>query len=265
LFTDIKAFLLTVKKTGLLLAPASQLFEEFSRQNPDTAAKVTNLQDQFDTCIGRLENRDLIRRLTFGGYVLLQPELLDAYGSAMVNTAKDEPDGLGSLAEEVALAGKFFVPREQKIADTAQAQLLLHATVEELVRHDLALRENADDGRHLVFPSQFNRDYEDAPEPKGKAVAITFDGPVQSLYSTLAVRLGHSGLFTTGRAEMWRNAAVFTGKTGGKCGLFLHEFSEARGRLILFFDEHASVETRFHFEEFVMAHAGDARSMGRWS
>ncbi len=147
------------------------------------------------------------------------------------------------------------MPKEQKVTDPGQEQLLLHATVEELVRHDLALRENADDGRYLVFPSQFNRDYEDAPEPKGKAVAITFDGPVQSLYATLAVRLGHSGLFTTGRAEMWRNAAMFTAKAGGKCGLFLHEFAEARGRLILFFDEHASAETRFHFEEFVLAHA----------
>jgi class 3 adenylate cyclase len=159
------------------------------------------------------------------------------------------------MAEEVALAGKFFVPKEQKITDPGQEQLLLHATVEELVRHDLALRENADDGRYLVFPSQFNRDYEDAPEPKGKTVALTFDGPVQSLYSTLAVRLGHSGLFTTRRVEMWRNAAVFTAKAGGKCGLYLHEFAEARGRLILFYDPNASDETRFHFEEFVLAHA----------
>jgi WD40 repeat protein/class 3 adenylate cyclase len=256
LFADIKSFLLEMKKTGRLLAPAGQLYDEFASQHPDTAAKVANLRDQFDTCIGRLENRDLIRRLTFGGYVLLQPELLDAYGSAMVNMAKEEPDGLGSLAEEIALAGKFFVPRERRIADPGQEQLLLHATVEELVRHDLALRENADDGRYLVFPSQFNRDFEDAPEPKGKAVAITFDGPVQSLYSTLAVRLGHSGLFTTGRAEMWRNAAVFNAKAGGKCGLFLHEFAEGRGRLILFFPgERSSLETRFHFEEFVLAHA----------
>lgn len=255
LFTDIKSFLLDMKKTGQLLAPAGQLYDEFARLHPNTAAKVANLRDQFNTCIGRLENRDLIRRLSFGGYVLLQPELLDAYASAMVNTAKEEPDGLGSLAEEIALAGKFFVPDEQKVKDPGQEQLLLHATIEELVRHDLALRENADDGRYLVFPSQFNRDYEDAPEPKGKAVAVTFDGPVQSLYSTLAVRLGHSGLFTTGRAEMWRNAAVFTAKAGGKCGIFLHEFAEARGRLVLFFDEQASTETRFHFEEFILAHA----------
>jgi class 3 adenylate cyclase/GTPase SAR1 family protein len=254
LFADIKSFLLQVKKTGMLLAPAGQLHDEFVRQRLGASAKVTTLRDQFDTCIGRLENRDLIRRLTFGACILLQPELLDAYASAMVNTAKEEPDGLGSLPEEIALAGKFFVPKEQKIADRGQEQLLLHATVEELVRHDLALRESADDGRYLVFPSQFNRDYEDAPEPKGKAVAVTFEGPVQSLYSTLAVRLGHSGLFTTGRAEMWRNAAVFTAKAGGKCGLFLQEFAEARGRLILFFDSHASPETRFHFEQFVLAH-----------
>jgi WD40 repeat protein len=256
LFADIKSFLVKVKETGRLLALPDQLYTDFLAQHSESAKGVENLRAQFDTCIGRLETRDLIRRLTFGGYVLLQPELLDAYGSAMVNTAKEEPDGLGSLAEEIALAGKFFVPPEQKITDPGQEQLLLHATVEELVQNDLALRENADDGRYLVFPSQFNRDYEDAPEPKGKAAAITFDGPVQSLYSTLAVRLGHSGLFTTGRAEMWRNAAVFNAKAGGKCGLFLHEFAEGRGRLILFFpDERSSAETRFHFEEFVLAHA----------
>jgi len=259
LFANIKSFLLKAKKTGRLVAPAGQLYDDFARTHPKVVKSEPNLSDQFETCVSRLENRDLIRRLSFGGYVLLQPELLDAYASAMVNAAKEEPDGLGSIAEEAALAGQFYVPKEQKILDRGQEQLLLHATVEELARYDLALRESAADGRYLVFPSQFNRDYEAAPEPKGKALAITFDGPVQSLYSTLAVRLGHSGLFTTGRAEMWRNAAVFTAKAGGKCGLYLHEFEEARGRLVIFYDQHEgqqpSDETRFHFEEFVQAHS----------
>ena len=259
LFSNIKAFLLKVKETGKLVALEDQLYEEFARAHRTIAKKELNLRDQFATCIGRLENRDLIRRLSFGGYVLLQPELLDAYASAMVNAAKEEPDGLGSIAEEIALAGQFYVPKEQRITDSGQEQLLLHATVEELVRHELALKESAADGRYLVFPSQFNRDYEDAPEPKGKAVAFTFDGPVQSLYATLAVRLGHSGLFTTGRTDMWRNAVVFSAKTGGRCGVYLHEFAEARGRLLIFYNQHEeqlpSDETRFHFEEFVLAHA----------
>jgi class 3 adenylate cyclase/GTPase SAR1 family protein len=258
LFADIKVFLLDVKKTGRLIAPVSQLYDDFARSRPDVVANELHLRDQFDTCIGRLENRDLIRRLSFGGYVLLQPELLDAYASAMVNAAKEEPDGLGSIAEDAALGGQFYVPDEQKVKEAGQEQLLLHATVEELARHDLALRESAADGRYLIFPSQFNRDYEDAPEPRGKALAMTFDGPVQSLYSTLAVRLGHSGLFTTGRSEMWRNAAVFTARAGGKCGLYLHEFAEAKGRLVIFYDQNEgqspSDETRFHFEEFVLAH-----------
>lgn len=146
----------------------------------------------------------------------------------MVNTAKEEPDGFGSVAEEIALTGKFFVPKEQKVTDTDQEQLLLHVTVEELVRHDLALRENADDGRYLVFPSQFNRDHEDAPEPKGKTLAINFDGPVQSLYSTLAARLGYSGLFTTNRAEIWRNAAVFTARADRSSRLFVDVEAETR-------------------------------------
>jgi class 3 adenylate cyclase/GTPase SAR1 family protein len=257
LFADIKSFLLDVKETGRLVEPASQLYDEFALAHPEEVAGEPNLRAQFGTCIGRLENRDLIRRLSFGDYVLLQPELLDAYASAMVNAAKKEPDGLGSVAEDAALTGQFYVPDEQRVKNRGQEQLLLHATVEELVRHDLALRE-AENGRYLVFPSEFIRDYEAAPEPKGKALALTFDAPVQSLYSTLAVRLDHSGLFTTGRAEMWRNAAVFTARAGGKCGLYLHEFAEARGRLVIFYDQYEgrppSDETRFHFEEFVLGH-----------
>ncbi|MBL8002884.1 MAG: hypothetical protein JNL05_13090 [Flavobacteriales bacterium] len=254
LFSAIKEYLLELKRSGQLLSQTSDLFDEFKSSHFDLAGETWDLKNQFDTCIGRLENRDLIRRLSFGGYLLLQPELLDSYASALVNAAKEEPDGLGSMAEDFALTGKFYVPEEHRVQDKNQEQLLLHATVEELVRHDLALRESADDGRYLVFPSQFNRDYEDAPEPKGKAVAITFDGPVQSLYSTLTVRLGHSGIFSIGRSEMWRNAAVFTAKPGGKCGIFMYEFAEARGRIIIFYDEYVSAETKFHFEEYVAAH-----------
>jgi class 3 adenylate cyclase len=253
LFATIKSFLLEVKKAGRLLAPAGQLFDEFALHHPEATAEENDLSADFDVCVGRLENRDLIRRLSFGDYVLLQSELLDAYASALVIAAKDEPDGLGSIAEERALTGHFHVPEDHRISDPKQEQLLLHATVEELVRYDLALRESAADGRYLVFPSQFNRDYEEAPEPPGKAVAVAFEGPTQSIYATLAVRLGHSQLFETARTEMWRNAVIFTARAGGKGGIYLQEFGEGRGRLLLFFDR-ATEETRFHFEEYVVAH-----------
>src|SRR6516165_4850818 len=253
LFATIKSHLLEVKKSGRLLAPAGQLFGDFALRHPEAITDDDDLHADFDVCVGRLENRDLIRRLSFGDYVLLQPELLDAYASALVIAAKNEPDGLGSIDEETALTGQFHVPGEERIGDRKQEQVLLHAMVEELVRYDLALRENAADGRYLAFPSQFNRDYAEAPDPPGKAVAVSFEGPTQSIYATLAVRLGHSQLFETARTEMWRNAVIFTARAGGRCGIYLQEFGEGRGRLLLFFDG-ASEETRFHFEEYILAH-----------
>ncbi len=251
-FHTIKQFLLEEKQTGSLLLTADDLFRTFCRAHAQESD--AELRRTFDTCIGRLENRDLIRRMSFGGYVLLQPELLDAYASAMINAARYEPDGLGSIAEEDALIGRFAMPTDIRIADTQQERLVLLATVEELLAYELVIRESADDGRYLVFPSQFNRDWEDAPDPEGKAVVYTFEGPVQSIYATLAVRLTHSGRFETVRTQMWRNAAVYTANIGGTCGIYLQEFAEARGRLTLFFTPETSVETRYQFEEYVQVH-----------
>ncbi len=88
LFATIKSSLLEVKNTGRLLAPVSQLFDEFARRHPEVIVEDNDLRADFDVCIGRLENRDLIRPLSFGDYVMLQPVLLEAYASALVIAAK---------------------------------------------------------------------------------------------------------------------------------------------------------------------------------
>jgi hypothetical protein len=217
-------------------------------------ASSSDLRAKFDVCVGRLENRDLIRRLSFGGLILLEGELLDAYASAIVLGADT-----GFVAEEDALAGRFRMPQTERLTDKMQEKLLLLATVEELLQHQLALREHSDQGSYLVFPSQFNRDWPDAPDPKGKSVTIRFEGPVQNIYATLAVRLAHSGIFRTSRESMWRNASVFEADAGGECGLYLLEFGDGTGELILFFRESTpgsapTPESRFRFEAFVTSH-----------
>ena len=45
----------------------------------------------------------------------------------------------------------------ERAGDRAQEKLLLIATVEELLRHEIALREVTDRGVDLVFPTQFTR------------------------------------------------------------------------------------------------------------
>ncbi|MBI5499335.1 MAG: TIR domain-containing protein [Deltaproteobacteria bacterium] len=261
LFQTIKQVLMDQKGAGRVLSTADELFHAF--RDAHLGFDHADLRAAFDTCLLLLEKRDLVRKLSFGGYVLLQPELLDAYASALINAAKGEPDGFGSIAEEDALAGRFRLPEDARANDREQERLLLPATIEELLEHDLALRESADDGRYLVFPSQFLRDWPEAPEPAGKSVTFAFDGPVQSVYATLVVRLAHSGRFEISRDKMWRNAATYAARspaTGSpadppvECGLYLREFADARGDLALFFGKTVDEETRHRFEEYVRAH-----------
>lgn len=250
-FQALKKSILQEKDRGRLLATPEELYQDFLRCNIDI--KEDDPRKQFEACLGRLENRGLTRSLSFG-YVLLQPEFLDGYASAMVNAAKNEPDGLGSLGKDEALRGNFHIPEDQRVPNSAQERLLLHATVEELLRHDLALTESTEAGTFLVFPSHFVREYEDAPEPTGTTVEIAFEGPVLSIYATLVVRLSHSGRFESGRTQMWRNAARFWASPGGICGIHLSEFTEAAARLRVFFDKQASEETQFQFENYVLSH-----------
>jgi len=251
LFGSIKEFLLEEKEQGRLLSTVDDLFRGFQRAQPDAAGDA-NLRASFETCIGRVESRGLIRRLHFGDLVLLQPELLDAYASAMVQAAKEEPDGLGFIPEEDALEGRFRLPEQERVADRGQEKLLLIATVEELLRREIALKATTDRGVDLVFPSQFTRERPDAPGIPGKQAVFTFEGPLYSIYAMLAVRLSHSTLFR--RQAMWQNAASYLSSAGGTCGIHLRELEEGRGELALFFDEQAGAAARAQFETYVAEH-----------
>jgi class 3 adenylate cyclase/GTPase SAR1 family protein len=251
LFQRIKSFLVDEKQARRILSTTNGLYRTFLKSDKELQDSE-ELFAQFETCIGRVESRGLIRRLSFGNLVLLQPELLDSYASAIVNAAKDEPDGLGSIAEEDVLNGRFRMSKDERIDDKEQERLLLIATVEEMLLHEVALREQASDGLHLVFPAQLTRENPDLPDPQGKAVTFRFEGPIQNIYATLAVRLSHSGFFK--KDEMWKNAATFRVPTEGICGMFLRELGEARAELTLFFNNLTARESRSHFEEYVAAH-----------
>jgi GTPase SAR1 family protein len=242
LFYAIKQFLVEEKQRGRLLSTVDDLWRAYRGGDEARAS--------FSTCIGRVESRGLIRRLRFGDLVLLQPELLDAYAAALVHAAKEEPDGLGFIPEKDALegGGRFRLLEQERVADTAQEKLLLIATVEELLRHEIALK----DGDDLVFPSQFTRERPGAPDPAGKSVIFTFEGPLHVIYATLAVRLAHSTFFK--HREMWQNAASYDADDGGGCGILLRELEEGSGELTLFYDQRANLTVRNMFERYVTDH-----------
>ncbi len=170
----------------------------------------------------------------------------------MVQAAKGEPDGLGFIPEKAALEGRFKLAQSERVTDQAQEKLLLIATVDELLRHEIGLRETTDRGVDLVFPSQFTKERPDAPDIPGKQVIFTFGGPLNNIYATLAVRLSHSLLFE--RKAMWQNVAYYTAIGGGGCGIHLRELDEGSGELELFYDKETSMAVRIQFEAYVADH-----------
>jgi GTPase SAR1 family protein len=246
LFYQIKQFLLDEKQRARrLISSVEDLYSMFLHSK-EAPAETLELSAQFETCIGRVESAGLIKRLSFGNLVLLQPELLDAYASALVNAVKDEPDGLGSIAEEQVRAGDFRIPTDERMQDAEQEKLLLIAMIEDLLRCELALREEGT----LVFPSQSTKENPDLPDPEGKKVVFGFEGPVLNIYATLAVRLARSGVFK--KQDLWKNAVTYTTLLGsGTCGMYLRNIGEGRGDLTLFFDKAVSRETQHAFTEYV--------------
>jgi len=236
------------QQAGQILRTEDELYRAFLRA-PDALDPDDILQPQFETALGHLEAQGVVQRLGFGNLVLLQPERLDAYASALLIAVKNEPDGLGSIAEQCVQKGQFSIPREERLHDPSQEQWLLIAMIEELVRQELALRE----GGFLLFPSQSTREHPEYAALSGKQmVTFTFAGPVLSIYTRLVVRLAQSDFFQ--KRDIWRHVVTYTNRRGGTYGLLLTPRGEERAELGLFFDEAAREEMRFHFEDFVYKH-----------
>jgi len=269
LFAAVKQFVVDQSSSGTLLTPVDELRRMFQTAVPSglrllsgqerdeervdgspQAISPTRLTAAFEGCIARLESAGLVKRLKFGDYVLSQPELLDAYAGAIVNAARDEPDGLGSILETTVVDLDFAVPFAERVGEEQQERLLVLATLEELLQRELALREPTEDGVQLVFPSAYRRDLPAAEAPKGNGVVFRFEGPVENVYATLIVRLTRSNLFR--RVEAWQSAARFAAEAG-ECTVFLSYDGEGTAELLVGYD-HMPDHLRGQFERFVHAH-----------
>jgi len=247
LFYAVKDFVLRKHERGSFLSTASALFQDFPEDNHQQVER-----SQFDLCIGFLENQRLVRRLSFGGLVVLAPEILDGYAGAIINAAKEEPDGLGFIPEHDLVSGRFKMPESERLTDADDERLLLIATLEELLRHEIAFKEVTDLGVYVVFPSQFTRDAPDAPDSSKAGTVFAFEGALPTIYSTLAVRLARSRFFTN--REMWMRAAIFDAAAGGVCGIQIREIEEGKGELSVWFDITVAETTKYEFEQYVNTH-----------
>jgi WD40 repeat protein len=253
LFDAIKSFVIEEQQRAGVLTTQEELRRAFVSQNSLGVSESPGLKAEFRTCVGRVAARGLLRQLSFGDLVLLKPEVLDSYVGALANAARDEPDGLGVVSEQVAYDGAFRIGDDDRIGDPATEKLLLIAAIEDLLRYELALREHSADGTYLVFPSQTRREAPMRTHPPRGRVKVTFEGPVQHIYATLVVRLSHSGIFR--RTSVWRDAATFE-SVGVTCGISVSEPNEGRGKITLALEAGDDAGVFRQFQEFVVVHIG---------
>jgi hypothetical protein len=188
---------------------------------------------------------------SFGGYVLLVPELLDNYAAAMASAARAQPDGLGYLDEQAAREGWFDFGSLERV-ESDDERIILQSVVEMFIEKELAI---SDEGR-LVFPSQFNRELPEHPDVEGTAVSYQFEGALLNIYATLTVRLYHSNAFVT--ESLWKNSALFLpfGRNSQehRCGFILKEREEGTGLLTVFFGPEVVDDTKILFLKYIHEH-----------
>jgi hypothetical protein len=84
-FKRIKDFLTTVRQGNRILVRELDLRAEFDSQ---AGAEDAATDAEFRTVIRHVETAGLIKRLSFGDFILLKPELLNGYASDIVDAAR---------------------------------------------------------------------------------------------------------------------------------------------------------------------------------
>ncbi len=188
----------------------------------------------------------LVWLLSFGDYVLLKPELLNWYASAIVRMARKQQEG--SVLECDVLEARLDFEDMERLGDPALERSLLHAVVELLLRKEIALRE----GGRLVFPSKFSLPRPPQPELPPSDIVYSFAGPLEDIYATLIVRLSNSGPFAL--RQLWKYSAEFRDSDGYACGFYLDGVERGSGDLSVYYARSIPVESKLRFLKFIHEH-----------
>ena len=250
LWKRMREYLLERRESDDVLTTRSDLREAFRARQP----QETFEDAEFDTVIRLAQAQGLVWRLSIGDLVLLKPELLNVYASAIVMAARRHPSGLGSVSEQDVLQAQIDLQYVARRVDAPVERLLLHAAVELFLQRQVAQREVAsrDDGQQLVFPSKFNRKRPDFPNPPLRDVVYRFAGQVEDIYATLVVRLFYGEAFQL--KDLWKDTAEFTDEVGHTCGFQLVSSDEGHGLISIFFEDAVSIESKVLFVKFIHEH-----------
>jgi len=250
LFKRLKDEILKLKDEGRVLMRFNELRETLQmRLHPDYA-RFTD--DELQTVVTLLSGPGIVWKLSFGNWVLLQPEIINSYAQAVIQTIRSDPDERGSIEESKVLNGDLQFQSNFIRMPADEERFVLLAMHQTLVERALCLREMTHNGPLLIFPTYFRRERPELVGHPDVLVGFRFNGSLDEIYTTLVVRLHYMGVFS--QDQLWRYAADFKTVTGRLLGIKLIRRAEGAGELELYFDPLISVEEKIIFSKYAHEH-----------
>jgi GTPase SAR1 family protein len=249
LLAELKDAMMAMRdKTDIRLVRFAELSQRMEQALPGEKFGESEVR----TAVTLLANNGLARPLKFGDLVLLQPELLNGYAGAIIRAARAHSDEIGCVLEADIYDPNFDFTGVERLKHRPDEELLLRALVQTFLDHSLCIAEDMEQGRQLVFPSQYRRE-KDIPRDPDIFVSYSFSGEWQTVWTTLVVRLWYSQEFE--HRELWRNAAEFASGKGHTLGLKIdNKQGEGMATISLYFDVQVPDELKAIFIEYVHRH-----------
>jgi len=250
LFKQLKEEIIRLKDEGRVLIRFNDLRGYL--QLSSSAAFKHFTDEELKAVLGLLAGPGVVWELEFGSWVLLQPEYINAYAQAVLQTIRADEEERGYLPEARVLNGDLTYHSSMKRLETDDERFVLLAMHQMLLSRGLCLREETEQGACLIFPSYYRRERPELVGHPAVWVSYRFNGFLDEIYATLVVRLHHALPFQ--RDHLWHNAADFKTLTGKQVGVKMTRRAEGAGELAVYFDPVVSEGEKVVFSKYVHEH-----------
>ena len=247
LFKWLKDAVIGIKEEGIVLVRISELRQRLQMESREQGGDEKDLR----AVVGLLAGQGIVQKLDFGDFVLLQPEQINNYASAVIRCVRENIDEIGCISEREVLDADFDF-KDMKRLEEADEKILLRAMLQTFLDRSLCLREETTRGAQLVFPSYFKKDRPDIPEHPNVLVTYGFTGMPEEVYTTLVVRLYYTQEFD--KEQLWKDAADFKSAAGKRVGLQMTKKKDDSAEIKVYFEAGTPVDTRVSFIKYIHEH-----------
>ena len=246
-FKTLKEEIIKLRDEDKVLLRMAELKQQFELRLPNQSFTIQELR----AVVGLLAGPGLVWKLEFGDFVLLQPERINAYASALVRKVREHPEEIGCILERDILDANLDFQDMKRLPPDDEA-IVLRAMHQTLVNYGICLRAETEQGTQLVLPSFFKRERPDLEDHPAPIVSYRFKGGIEEIYATLVVRLHHTSAFDNDR--LWKFAADFKTPTGQQIGFKLTKKREGSAELMVYCNPKIPIDTKVTFIRYVHEH-----------